>query len=145
MLLYPRPNIRLPGPKPPPTQGKSRNPRRNHNSIIHILRCNRIYSGEQQYHSHISHPSQRNIIYRLLIPSEGERPFAQSFETEVVSVVEAECDNSHVAAIEGWGCDVEDGGDGFNAAEADEVEAAAEKDNEPDAVEGRVGVVVDFP
>jgi hypothetical protein len=63
----------------------------------------------------------------------------------VVGVVEAECDDSHVAAIEGWGCDVEDGGDGFDTAEADEVEAAAEEDNEPDAIEGGVSVVANFP
>ena len=80
-----------------------------------------------------------------MIPSEGERSFTKSVEAEAVSVVEAECDDSHVAAVEGWGCDVEDGGDGFDAAEADEIEAAAEKDNEPDAVEWCVGVVVDFP
>ena len=63
----------------------------------------------------------------------------------MVGVIEAECNDSHVAAIEGRGRNVEDSGDGFDAAEGDEFKAAAEKNNEPDTVERCVGIAVDFP
>ncbi len=105
----------------------------------HRRRRHGIERRGKQNHADEQCPDDCNHINRFPPLAEREGPFGDG---HLFLVVEASGDDGDVREIHGGSCDAEDAEDGFCGAERDEVEAAAENHDEPDGVEGGVGVRV---
>lgn len=128
---------------PPPAKTKQSNRRRHNNSVIHIRRIDWPMRREKQDYANKQHPKASNRVEELAPPAQGVRTGGKGRHGASAFVDAPRDDDGHVAEVEGRRCDVEDGVDGAPRADANEVEAGAEGDDEPHGVGGGRGVRVD--
>lgn len=136
-----RPNVCLPSPSVPPDCAEQADETRHADGIVHVACLDRLRRGEEQYHTDEDDPCDCNRV-------DGLAPLAHGIwsgvELDLSFVPSMRNDDSNVANVQGWRGNVEDGGDGQRASNADQIEAAAEGDDEPDRVDRRVCVAIDL-
>jgi len=136
-----RANVRLPSSSVPPDCAEQPDEARHADGVVHVACLDWLRRGEEQYNTDEDDPCDCNCVDRLA-------PFAHSVrsrvEVDLSFIPSMRNDDNNVANVQGWRGNVEDGGDGQRASNTDQIEAAAEGDDEPDRVDRRMCVAIDL-
>ena len=110
-------------------------------SVVHVGSCYRLHRWEEQNNTDEADPCHCYSVHRFAPFSHREGTRVELHAAFVTSVCN---DDRNVTDVKRGSGDVEDGNDCQGAADANEIETAAESNNEPDGVDGRVRDRVDL-
>jgi hypothetical protein len=131
----------LPSTSPPPSQTKDGNHTSHSYSIIHICGSYWPDSGEQQHCADEKDPSARDCVQWLLPETQFVGAWA---ELDTMGVDVSSENNGRVGEIKRWGCDVKDSHDCESRSDSNKVEGDREEYNQPDSVDWRLSIRIDF-
>lgn len=123
----------------PPDHAEESDEGCNADCVIHVCSRNGSCRGEEQDDTDKAHPRDGDGIDRLAPAAHGIRSW---MELDLAFVPSVRHNDGDVADVECGCSDVEDAQDSQGTADTDQIQAAAEDDDEPDGIDGRVGDIV---
>ncbi len=123
----------------PPTEGKQCNEPSNDDSVVHVRSRHRVRRREEENDGNEEGPHDGDIVDWLLPSAQLKGTLRNGM---LVLVIQAPCNDGDVGQIHRRRRDTKDAVDRLDAAEGNEVEAAAEDDHGPDAEQWCLGILV---
>lgn len=135
------PSVAFSGTGIPPHGAEQADKARYAYRVIHVVWLYWFDSREEQHHTDEDNPCHGDGVDRLAPASQC---VWTGVEDDSVFVPSMRNDDGDIGKIQSRCGDVEDGCNGEGGANADQIQTAAEHNNQPDSVDGCVGVGVYF-